>query len=130
MTPATATPATYGHDAAIAKFSVARYQRMIETGILTPEDKVELLENYVVLEMPRNPPHDGTVELLTEILGRIVPGGWRLRVQLTVVLPDSQPEPDLLLARGDTRTFRTRHPLPADVGMLIEVADASQIGRA
>ena len=47
----TATPVTYGLDAAIARFSVARYQKMIETGILTTEDKVELLENYVVLKI-------------------------------------------------------------------------------
>lgn len=55
MTP-TATPVTYGLDSSIARFSVARYQRMVEAGILTSEDKVELLENYVVLKMPRNPP--------------------------------------------------------------------------
>ena len=36
MTP-TATPVTYGLDASIARFSVARYQRMIEAGILTPD---------------------------------------------------------------------------------------------
>jgi hypothetical protein len=41
----TAAPVTYGLDASMARFSVARYQRMIETGILTAEDKVELLEN-------------------------------------------------------------------------------------
>ena len=34
MTTATATPTTYGHDTAWAKFSVERYQRMIETGSL------------------------------------------------------------------------------------------------
>jgi hypothetical protein len=64
MTPAaapTATPVTYGLDASIPRFSLARYQRMIETGILTPEDKVELLENYMVLKMPRNPRHDSTI---------------------------------------------------------------------
>jgi putative restriction endonuclease len=121
----TAQPVTYGHDASIARFSVARYQRMIETGILTPEDKVELLENYVVMDMPHNPRHDGTVELGTETLSRVVPPGWRLRVQLTVVLPDSQPEPDFALVRGDARTFFLRHPSPADVGALMEVADAS-----
>ncbi len=55
MTP-TATPVTYGRDASIARFSVARYQKMIEVGILTSKDKVELLENSVVLEMPRDPP--------------------------------------------------------------------------
>src|SRR5215471_1782818 len=112
MTP-TATPVTYGLDASIPRFSVARYQRMIETGILTSEDKVELLENYVVLEMPRNPRHDGTIELGTETLGRVIPRGWRLRVQLTVVLADSQPEPDFTVVRGDARTYFLRHPVPA-----------------
>jgi Uma2 family endonuclease len=121
----TATPATYGHDASIARFSVARYQKMIEVGILTPDDKVELLENYVVLKMPRNPPHDGTIQIDTEALAPLIPAGWRLRVQLTVVVPDSQPEPDFAIVRGDARTYLTRHPGPADVGLLIEVADSS-----
>src|SRR5215469_90220 len=106
MTP-TATPVTYGLDASIARFSVARYQRMIETGILTPEDKVELLENYVVLKMPRNPRHDGTCQLVTEALTPAIPKGWRLRVQLTVVLADSQPEPDFSIVRGDARAYLT-----------------------
>jgi hypothetical protein len=77
----TAQPVTYGHDASIARFSVARYQRMIETGTLTPEDKVELLENYVVLEMPRNPRHDGTIDLVQAALTRRIPAGWLVRVQ-------------------------------------------------
>jgi len=120
-----AQPTTYGHDAAIARFSVARYQRMIETGILTSEDKVELLENYVVLKMPRNPLHDGTVQMVSEALASVIPQGWRLRVQLTVVLADSQPEPDFAIVRGNARTYLARHPGPADVGLVIEVADSS-----
>ncbi len=124
MTP-TATPITYGRDASMARFSVARYQRMIETGILTPEDKVELLENYVVLKMPRNPLHDGTVQIVTEALPRVIPKGWRLRVQLTVVLADSQPEPDFSIVRGDARAYLSRHPGPADVGLIGEVAESS-----
>jgi Uma2 family endonuclease len=124
MTP-TATPVTYGHDASIARFSVARYQRMIETGILTSEDKVELLENYVVLKMPRNPPHDGTIDLVKEALKPRIPSGWLLRSQQTVVLSDSQPEPDFAIVRGNARTYLTRHPGPADVGLIIEVADSS-----
>src|SRR6201987_2118569 len=99
MTP-TATPVTYGHDASIARFSVARYQRMLETGILTPDDKVELLENYVVLKMPRNPPHDGTIDLLKAAIPGCIPAGWLLRIQQTLVLSDSQPEPDFTVVRG------------------------------
>ncbi len=48
--PPTESPVTYGRDPSTARFSVARYQRMIEAGIIKPEDKVELLENYVVLK--------------------------------------------------------------------------------
>jgi Uma2 family endonuclease len=124
MTP-TATPVTYGRDASVARFSVADYQKMIEVGILTSDDKVELLENYVVLKMPRNPLHDGTIQVITEALAPAVPSGWRLRVQLTVVLTDSQPEPDFAVVRGDARTYLARHPGPADVGLIIEVADSS-----
>jgi hypothetical protein len=125
MPVATSHPATYGLDASIAKFSVARYQKMIETGILTSEDKVELLENYVVLKMPRNPAHDGTIQFVSETLPPALPRSWRLRSQSTVVLSDSQPEPDFAAVRGDSRTYFTRHPTAADVGLLIEVADSS-----
>src|SRR5687768_7952308 len=100
MSPTTApTPITYGDAASLAQFSVARYQRMIETGILTPEDKVELLENYVVLKMPRHAPHDGTIQLLEDILSPHRPAGWGIRIQSAIVLSDSQPEPDLAFVR-------------------------------
>lgn len=112
-------------DPSIARFSVARYQRMIEAGILTSEDKVELLENYIVLKMPRSPLHDGTIQLIDEALAPKVPAGWRLRIPSTVVLSDSQPEPDFAIVRGNTRTYLTRHPTPVDVGIIIEVADSS-----
>jgi Uma2 family endonuclease len=125
MSPTTATPVTYGHDASIARFSIPQYQRMIETGIVTPEDKVELLENYVVLKMPKNPPHDGTIDLIKAALPAHIPPGWLLRVQQTLVLSDSQPEPDFAIVRGTPRSYLSRHPGPADTGLMIEVADSS-----
>jgi hypothetical protein len=127
MTPTTTTPqpVTYGHDTSVATFSVVRYQRMIEAGILTPDDKVELLENYVVLKMPRNPRHDSTLQRMLRPLLRAVPAGWHLRIQSAVALTDSQPEPDFALVRGSAADYETRHPGPADVGLVIEVADSS-----
>ncbi len=123
-TTAQYTP-TFLNDASIPRFSVARYQQMIEAGSLTSEDKVELLENYLVLKMPRNPEHDGTIGLIDETLSTVIPKGWRLRCQLTVVLPDSQPEPDFAIARGDSRSYIKRHPTAADVALIIEVANTS-----
>src|SRR4051794_12925617 len=98
---------------------------MIETGILTPADRVELLENYVVRKMTKNPSHDGTIDLMKAAFGNVLPSGWLLRIQQTVVLSDSQPEPDGAVARGNPRTYLTRHPGPPDVGLIIEAADSS-----
>jgi hypothetical protein len=112
-------------DASIQRFSVARYQKMIETGILGPDDKVELLENLVVLKMPRNPRHDGTIDMVGAAVRGPIPGGWILRVQQAITLPDSQPEPDFTVARGTVRSYLARHPGPDDIGLLIEVADSS-----
>ena len=124
MSTGTVQPATYWDAASLNRFSVAQYQRMVEAGILTAADKVELLENYVVLKMAKNPPHDGTIDLVKAALAHL-PGGWMLRVQQTVVLTDSQPEPDFSAVRGNPRSFVARHPTAADVGLLIEVADSS-----
>ncbi|MCC6418715.1 MAG: Uma2 family endonuclease [Gemmataceae bacterium] len=125
MTAATTSPVTYGSTAAIARFSVARYQRMIECGILTPDDKVELLENYVVLKLPRNPLHDSTIQRMLRPLLRPLPTGWDLRIQSAVALTDSQPEPDFAFVRGSADDYENRHPGPADVAVVIEVADSS-----
>lgn len=125
MSPTTAQPTTYGLDASFPRFSVARYQRMIESGVLTPEDRVELLENYLVLKMPKNPPHEGTLDLGQAVLHPLLPAGWILRKQQSIALQDSQPEPDFTVARGNPRSYLTRHPVPADIGLLIEVANSS-----
>jgi Uma2 family endonuclease len=118
-------PVTYGLDASMAKFSVERYQRMIEAGILDDEDKVELLEGYVVLKMPRNPRHDNAIDRIVDVLYPLRPTGWRIRVQCAIRLSDSQPEPDIAMVRGDLTRFETAHPTAADVGLLIESADTS-----
>ncbi len=120
-------PVTYGHDASLARFSVSSYQRMIETGILTPEDKVELLENYVVIKMPRIPRHDSTLQRILEILFPLRPAGWGLRVQSAILLSDSQPEPDFAFVRGPAAAYEKNHPEAKDVGLVIELADSSML---
>lgn len=120
-----APPPSFALFTACRRFTVDEYHRMIETGILNDEDKVELLEGYVVEKMPRNPPHDVVIQRLNKRLTRLNLVGWEVRVQSAITLPDSEPEPDLAVARGDDHTFANRHPSPAELGALIEVADAT-----
>lgn len=120
----TTYPPTYLNEASLAKFSTDRYDRMVKAGLLTSEDKVELLENYVVLKTPRDPAHDGTIDLIHDAL-RGVPSGWFVRIQATVALSDSRPEPDLAIVGGTKRSFLASHPTAAEVGLIIEVANTS-----
>jgi Uma2 family endonuclease len=56
------------------------------------------------------------------------PLGWCVRVQSAVTLADSEPEPDITLARGDARSYAAHHPAPPEIGALIEVADSTLAG--
>ena len=56
-------------------FTVAQYHTMIETGVLTENDRVELLEGYVVEKMPHDALRDGTLQKLNRRLQRSLPGG-------------------------------------------------------
>src|SRR4051812_8054697 len=101
---------SFGGLHSLRRFSVDEYHRMIETGILDDTDKVELLNGYVVFKMPRNPPHDSTLQRVQKRLFRLLPPGWDVRIQSAVTLAASEPEPDIALVRGDESRYVARHP--------------------
>jgi Uma2 family endonuclease len=107
------------------RFTIAQYHRMIELGILREHERVQLLEGLIVDKMTHNPPHDATVLLAqTELLKRLPPE-WVLRIQSAITTTHSEPEPDLVVARGPARRYVQSHPRPADIALIIEVADTS-----
>jgi len=118
-------PPTYLLDASLTRFSVPRYLRMVRHGVFDDDDKVELLEGYVVNKMSRNPPHDSALQKIQRALYRLLPTEWDLRQQSAVQLADSVPEPDVAVVRGGPDDYADRHPTAAEVGLLIEVAESS-----
>jgi Uma2 family endonuclease len=117
-----------GQVAGFRRFSVAEYHRLIELGMLTEDDNLELLEGYLVHKMSRNPPHDATIQKGMKRWLRLLPAGWDLRVQSAITLTDSEPEPDFAIVRGDENTYLTRHPSAADIGLVVEVSDSTLPG--
>ncbi len=75
--------------------------------------------------MPKNPARRLTTQLVREAVTRILPPGWYVDAQEPITLPDSEPEPDVVLVRGERRHYVDRHPGPEDVALVIEVADAT-----
>jgi Uma2 family endonuclease len=109
----------------VRRFTVDEYHRMIQAGILTEDDAVELLEGLVVPKMPRNPTHDGTIEIVAEAVRCRLPAGWRVRGQSAITTMDSEPEPDVAVVPGSVRSHLQHHPGPQEIGLLIEVSDAT-----
>lgn len=110
----------------VRRFSVDEYHRLGETGVLTEEDQVELLEGWLVPKMIRNPIHDAAIELVQQALQSCMPGsGCRVRIQSAITTRDSEPEPDLAIIRGPVSRHKQRHPGPEDVVLVVEVADSS-----
>ena len=108
------------------KLTVAEYHRMGEAGILTEDDRVELIEGELIAMPPIGSNHAGTVNRLARMLVLAVGDRSVVAVQNPVRLDKhSEPQPDfaLLLPRADY--YRSEHPRPADVLLLIEVAFSS-----
>jgi Uma2 family endonuclease len=112
----------------IRKFTVDEYHELIRTGFLKQGDPVELLEGYLVLKMPRSPRHDHAIRVLNRRFAKLVPETYALSCQCGATLNESEPEPDLAVARGPESGYRTRHPGPADTLLLVE-SSASSLAR-
>ncbi|UUO06717.1 Uma2 family endonuclease [Blastopirellula sp. J2-11] len=109
----------------LRRFSVEQYHQLGEIGVLTPEDRVELLEGWIVEKMNQRPIHGFFVRLLNEFFLRELPEGWLCQCQLPVTSERSEPEPDIAIVQGVHADFRNRHPSGADCRLVIEVADTS-----
>ena len=120
----TVFPPFSGDGGSSPRLTVAEYHRLAEQGVLT-DDGVELLEGRVVKKMPKNPRHVSVVDRLRHTLERILPPDLHLRLQDPVTLSTSEPEPDLAVVRGSKKEFEVRHPGPADVAIVVEVADTT-----
>lgn len=122
--PSVESPADIPQDL-IWRMGVEQYHAMIEAGILTDDDSVELLEGWLVLKMPKNPPHRATTRLVRAGLERVLPEGWYVDSQEPITLIDSEPEPDVVVVRGDTRQYLDRHPGAEDIALVVEVSDTT-----
>lgn len=109
------------------RMTVAHYHRMIASGELTENRRIELLKGVMVEKMTHNPPHSDILLALQSILLPMTPAGFIYRCQVPITLADSEPEPDVFIARGSRADFRIRHAGPTEVPLVIEIADSSLV---
>jgi len=113
------------HQIARRWFNVDEYYRMAQTGILSEDDRVELIEGEIIQMSPIGSRHAACVGRLTDLLAEVRDKAivW---VQNPIRIDSySEPEPDVALLRKRADFYSSSLPTPVDVLLVIEVADTS-----
>ncbi len=116
--------------------TVDQFHQMIHHGILQDGDPIELIDGLMVRKdrsargenlLSHNPRHALLILRLQRLLrGPCESAGGHLRIQLPVTLSEfNAPEPDIAVVRGTEEDYADCHPGPADLVLVIEVADSS-----
>ena len=107
-------------------FTVSEYYRMSEAGIFTEDDQVELIEGEIIEMSPIGSRHAACVKRLLALLSGLKGEEVIISVQDPVWLDDhTEPQPDLALLKARDDFYASRHPIPSDVLLVVEIAETS-----
>ena len=107
-------------------FNVAEYYQMARAGVLTEDERVELVRGEIVAMSPIGSRHAARVKWFNRHLGKWAQGRFIISVQDPIRLgDDSEPQPDLAILKPQDDLYASAHPMPGEVLLVIEVADTS-----
>lgn len=110
----------------LARLSRARYDAMIDAGILTENDAVELLDGQIYEAIPKEPRHNALILRISKLFERRFGERCLVGRQNSIALHEySEPEPDLAVLRPRADFYESALPEPQDVLFLIEVSDST-----
>jgi hypothetical protein len=109
----------------VHRFTVDEYHKMIEIGLISEGDRVELIHGWVTRKMGINPPHNTTVNKLMKAFLTLVGLDAVVRIQQPITTADSEPEPDVVFATGTDADYKKRNPKPSECILVVEVGDSS-----
>ena len=108
-------------------FTLDEYHRLGQVGILTEDDRVELIEGEIIQMPPIGSDHASVVDILAQQFIRgLDPSLGQVRVQNPITLEGrSEVQPDLVVARAAADRYRSHNPSAEEVLLVIEVADST-----
>lgn len=109
-------------------WTVDEFYRAYEAGQLDDSKRWELIQGRIIEKMPVGPPHASLADSIAEMLRDAMQPAYIVREEKPVHLAfDTEPVPDITVARGARSDYRERHPTPADTVLVVEVADSSVV---
>ena len=107
-------------------FTVEQYYKMLEAGIFTENERVELIRGEIIKMSPMGIRHSACVDRINELFFLRLVKFVIVRIQNPVRLNDtSEPQPDVSLLQRRPDFYETQQPQPEDVFLLVEVSDTT-----
>lgn len=107
-------------------FDVEEYHRMAQAGILSEDDRVELIDGEILAMTPIGSRHNAAVDRANRALVMAVGAQAIVRVLGSVRLGRfNEPEPDIVLLRPQADFYASHLPGPSDIFLIIEIAESS-----
>lgn len=108
------------------RFTADEYQQMGRAGILSQDDRVELMDGEVVTLTPIGPRHNAAVNRANRAITSAAGDKAIVQVQGSVRLDlFHEPEPDIVLLKPREDFYASRLPEPADMLLVVEIAESS-----
>lgn len=121
MSRVLSNPATYLRR---HKMTTDDYYNIGEAGILTEDDRVELIEGEIIDMVPIGSQHAYLLDKLNRVFTKQAPENTLVRIQNPLRLDNyNETEPDLALVAN--KNYSAYHPGPVDTLLVIEIADSS-----
>jgi len=108
------------------RFSIAEYDRLAELGFFESDARFELIRGEIIKMAAKGRLHSVCNSLLFGELYVLMARRACVRGQEPIILPtDSEPEPDVVIARNRSDNYVSSHPENADIVLVIEVSDST-----
>jgi Uma2 family endonuclease len=107
-------------------FTIDDYHRMLESGILSEDDRVELVEGEIIEMAAKGSHHAACVTHVTDLFYRHARQSAIIRVQDPIRIgTNSELEPDVALLKLRDDLYADSHPDGNDVLLVVEVSDTT-----
>jgi len=108
------------------RFTIDEYHQLLQLGFLHEGDRIELIRGELIQMAAKGTLHTFCTTRLLRQLDRLLGDRAAIRGQDPITLPSqSEPEPDVVIARGNETDYLAHHPYPQDILLVIEVSDST-----
>ena len=106
------------------KWSLEQWHKLVETGVLAGQN-VEFIEGEIIEMSPEGIPHSFSNQSIGNYLQQLLSKIAIVLERYPITLDNSEPQPDIAIVRTPREIYRTHHPHPEDIYLLIEISNST-----